>query len=388
MTAGGRREGRGPRPDAAAPASIEVQLHPAGSRGRVRYFRLTRAHLTFWSVLGLLYLFLLAAAAGLAPGVISGWFGSEEYRGLAGERARQGERLLALVGRLEQLRSSSEELSMRVRMVSAAYEIPAAAAAGRASGDQPPAAAAVPDEQPAAPVPESIYDGAMRQGDRLQARIAGQLGAVASGLAAVRGFEASHPDQVRDTPAACPLRGDRYVLSNPFGRQRGAFSPEIGFHAGIDLAAPRGTPIVAPAAGTVVFAGVYPLGRSPAWWRYGNLVAVAHGDRYLTLFGHCGELKVAAGQAVRRGEVLATVGSSGWSLSPHLHYEVRRRGAGAGGGGALVPVNPLIYILDRRWPDEERLLARAMEPARGYEPLPPDLDRQQAPARRRGVRAE
>jgi murein DD-endopeptidase MepM/ murein hydrolase activator NlpD len=382
MTAGGMREGHGPRPDSAAPASIEVQLHPAGSRGRVRYFRLTRAHLTFWSVLGLLYLFLLAAAAGMAPGVVSGWFGSEEYRGLASERAHQGERLLELVGRLEQLRSSSEELSMRVRMVSAAYEIPAGAAAAAPV----PAAAAVGGEQPDAAVPESIYDGAMRQGDRLKARIAGQLGAVEAGLTAVHGFEASHPDQVRDTPAACPLRGDRYVLSNPFGRQRGAFTPEIGFHAGIDLAAPRGTPIVAPAAGTVVFAGVYPLARSPVWWRYGNLVAVAHGDRYVTIYGHCGELKVAAGQVVRRGEVLASVGSSGWSLSPHLHYEVRRRGRGAGGAGALVPVNPLIYILDRRWPEEERLLARATEPARGYEPLPPELDLQQAPPRRRGFK--
>jgi murein DD-endopeptidase MepM/ murein hydrolase activator NlpD len=361
-----------PQPDGAAPASVEVQVHPAGSRGRVRYFRLTRTHITFWSVLGLLYLFLLAAAAGMAPAVVSGWFGSEEYRVLAGERARQGERLLALVGRLEQLWARSEELTMRVRMASAAYGIPAAAAAALPEAAAGARAAAAVGRQDAA-APESIYDGAMRQGDRLQARIAGQLGAVEAGLAAVRGFEALHPDQVRDTPAACPLRGDRYVLSNPFGRQRGAFSPEGEFHAGIDLAAPRGTPVLAPAAGTVVFAGVSPLARSPAWWRYGNLVAVAHGDRYLTLYGHCGEIKVRAGQAVRRGEVLASVGSSGFSLSPHLHYEVRRR-VGGGAGGALVPVNPLIYILDRRWPDEERLLARALEPAQGYEPLPPGLE--------------
>ncbi|MBV8199335.1 MAG: M23 family metallopeptidase [Acidobacteria bacterium] len=350
--------------------SIEVQLHPAASRGRVRYFRLTRTHLTFWSSLGLLYLLLLAAAAGLAPGVVAGWFGSEEYRGLAGERARQGERLLALVSRLEQLRAASEELSMRVRMVAAAYEVPvtAAAAAAPAAAGAPAGAAA---DRRAAAAPESIYDDAMRRGDRLRARIAGQLGAAEAALAAVGGFEASHPDLVRDMPAACPLRGDRYVLSNPFGRRRGAWNPEPGFHAGIDLAAPRGTPIVAPAAGTVVFAGVYPLARGPAWWRYGNLVAVAHGERYLTLYGHCGEIKVGAGQAVRRGEVLAGVGSSGWSMSPHLHYEVRRRRAG---GGEAVPVNPLIYILDRRWPDEERLLAQPLAPARDYEPLPPGLD--------------
>ncbi len=128
----------------------------------------------------------------------------------------------------------------------------------------------------------------------------------------------------------------------------------------------------------VTFAGQVPLARSPAWWRYGNLVAVAHGDRYLTLYGHCDGLKVAAGQPVRRGEPLAAVGSSGWSLSPHLHYEIRRRAP----GGNLAPVNPLIYILDHRWPDEERLLARAPDPAATYEPLPPGLDHPPAAGRR------
>ncbi|HEY6323716.1 MAG TPA: M23 family metallopeptidase [Thermoanaerobaculia bacterium] len=353
-------------PAAAAAASFEVQVHPAGSAGQVRYFRLTRRHLTGWSLLGLAYLLLLAGALGLAPGVIAGWVGSEEYRGLTAERTRQGERLLALVGRLEQLRGRSEELLRRVRMVSAAYDLPPATA--RAAGDEPSRVA------PA----ESIYDSAVRQGERSRDLVRGQLGAVEAGVAAVRAFEAGHPDQVRATPAVCPLRGDRYVLSVPYGRQRGAFAPGLGFHAGIDLAAPRGTPILAPADGVVTFAGQVPLARSPAWWRYGNLVAVAHGDRYLTLYGHCDELKVAAGQTVRRGDPLAAVGSSGWSLSPHLHYEIRRRGA----SGALSPVNPLIYILDHRWPDEERLLARAPDPAATYEPLPPGLDHPPAAGRR------
>jgi len=353
-------------PAAAADTAIEVQVHPAGSAGRVRYFRLTRRHLTFWALLGFAYVLLLAAALGLAPGVIAGWLGSEEYRGLTAERARQGERLLALVGHLEQLRGSSEDLLLRVRMVSAAYDLPPAAGGAARDEAAPPAPA------------ESIYDGAVRQGERSRARIRGQLGAVEAGVAALRAFETVHPDLVRDTPAACPLRGDRHVLSAPYGRQRGAFAPGPGFHAGVDLAAPRGTPILAPADGTVTFAGRVPLARSPAWWRYGNLVAVAHGDRYLTLYGHCDDLKVAAGQTVHRGELLAVVGSSGWSLSPHLHYEIRRRGD----SGALAPVNPLIYILDRRWPEEERLLARAQDPPATYEPLPPGLDRPSGPGRR------
>jgi murein DD-endopeptidase MepM/ murein hydrolase activator NlpD len=352
------------RPPAAAAASFEVQVHPAGSAGRVRYFRLTRRHVILWSLLGLAYLLLLAGALGLVPGAIAGWVGSEEYRGLTAERAREGERLLALVGRLEQLRGRSEELLLRVRMASAAYDLPPAA--------EGPAA----DEATHGTAAESIYDSAVRQGERSRARIRSQLDAVGSGLAAVGAFETGHPDQVRATPAACPLRGDRYVLSAPFGRQRGTFSPGLGFHAGIDLAAPRGTPVLAPADGVVTFAGQVPLSRSPAWWRYGNLVAVAHGDRYLTLYGHCGDLKVTAGQQVRRGDPLAAVGSSGWSVSPHLHYEIRRRTP----AGTLSPVNPLIYILDHRWPDEDRLLAR--DPGTTYEPLPPGLDHPPAAGRR------
>jgi len=353
------------RPPATAAASLEVQVHPAGSAGKVRYFRLTRRHVTCWSLLGLAYLLLLAGALGLAPGVIAGWVGSDEYRGLTAERSRQGERLLALVGRLEQLRGRSEELLLRVRMVSAAYDLP------------PATESAAGDEASRVAPAESIYDSAVRQGERLRARIRGQLGAVEAGVVVVRAFEAGHPDEVLATPAACPLRGDRYVLSAPYGRQRGAFAPGLGFHAGIDLAAPRGTPILAPADGVVTFAGRVPLARSPAWWRYGGLVAVAHGDRYLTLYGHCDALKVAAGQPVRRGDPLATVGSSGWSLGPHLHYEIRRRAP----AGDLAPVDPLIYILDHHWPDQERLLARASDPGATYEPLPPGLDRPPVSAR-------
>jgi murein DD-endopeptidase MepM/ murein hydrolase activator NlpD len=361
-----------------SPDSFEIQLLPAGSRGRVRHFRLTRAHLIFGSVLGLLYLLLLAAAAGMAPGVVSGLFGGEEYRALAAVRARQGERLLALVRRLEQLRARSEQLRVEVSKVGAAYETSAAPAALPAPPAQPdPPETSVEGSEATAPAAASIYDGAMRQGERLRARIRGQLAGIEAELAQVREFEGAHPELVRELPAACPLRGDSYVLTNPFGREQSAFTRGLGFHGGIDLAAPRGTPIRAPADGVVVFAGVYPMARSPAWWRFGQLVAVAHGERYLTVYGHCAELKVAARQAVRRGEVLATVGSSGWSLSPHLHYEVRRRNA----GGVLVPVNPLTYVLDRRWPDEERLLARtrALATPRDYEPLPPGLDPRQPP---------
>ena len=134
------------------------------------------------------------------------------------------------------------------------------------------------------------------------------------------------------------------------------------------MAAPSGTPITAPADGVVVFAGRYPLRQSVSWWRYGNMVALRNGDRFITLFGHCDEINVRSGQKVKQGDIIATVGNTGWSTSPHLHYEIRRRSE----DGDYEPVDPRIYILDHQWRDEEQLLVRArMAPdARNFEPLP------------------
>jgi murein DD-endopeptidase MepM/ murein hydrolase activator NlpD len=364
------------------PARCEIQFHSGSRRGGVYYLRLGRAYLTVLSVAVLLFLFLVAFAAGMAPGVVGAVLGGEEYRALAAERGSQGERLHAMEERLEEMRSRSEALLLAVRKVARAYDLPGG---GERTGERAPAAP--PDRPAAVEAPAgAIYGVTVAQGERLRQRIEAQIGALETMLAAVRSFEAAHPEVVRETPAACPLRGDRYVLSNPFGRQRSAFTRAFAFHGGIDLAAPTGTPIRAPADGVVVFAGTYPLGRSPVWWRYGSLVAVAHGERYLTLYGHCGEIVTAVGRQVRRGDELATVGTSGWSLSPHLHYEVRKLAA----NGEMVPVDPLLYILDRRWPGEERLLSQAPAAPRAgdYEPLPPGLGRPGAGAatrRRRGA---
>ncbi len=158
------------------------------------------------------------------------------------------------------------------------------------------------------------------------------------------------------------------MLTSPFGTRRSPFTKNLDSHPGIDLAATPGTPILAPADGLVVFAGRYPLRYSVSWWRYGNLVGLRNGDRFITLFGHCDEIKVRTGQKVRQGEVVATVGNTGWSTSPHLHYEVRKKEE----GDDFRPVDPRIYILDHRWRDEERLLVRARRAPdlRDFEPLP------------------
>lgn len=91
-----------------------------------------------------------------------------------------------------------------------------------------------------------------------------------------------------------------------------------GTHTGLDIAASRGTPIKAAAAGTVTYSGTK--------GSYGNLVIITHADGTQTYYAHCNTLNVTAGQKVSQGQLIATVGSTGNSTGPHLHLEIRVNG--------------------------------------------------------------
>ena len=121
-------------------------------------------------------------------------------------------------------------------------------------------------------------------------------------------------------PFALPLR-DPYRLTSDFGTRWGRL------HGGIDMAAPTGTPIYAPADGVVTFAG----------WSsgYGRLVKIQHEFGIETRYAHQNVIRVEVGQRVSRGDRIGDIGSSGRSTGPHLHYEIRVGGE---------PENPMIYI--------------------------------------------
>lgn len=137
---------------------------------------------------------------------------------------------------------------------------------------------------------------------------------------------AAHRDLLLSTPSILPAAG---IFRSGFSRAR--LHPILDRtmpHEGIDVAAPRGTPIMAAARGRVTYAG----------WRsgYGQTVEIDHGYGYETLYGHADKVLVRVGQVVERGDVVAQVGSTGLATSPHLHYEVRVAGR---------PVNPMNYII-------------------------------------------
>ncbi len=357
-----RREGGAVGPASDPRPFLEVQYHPHNIRQGVRYLFLTRRQVG-GIVLGLAaYLAFLGFSLTIAPTVIGNYLAIEENKELVRQRTREGERLKAMVHQLAELEKRSDDVRLEMSKIYLAYGFSDDGSLGKGGYPHTPAE-----------VPQSIYAATIRRGNGLHARISEQLGVLDAFLEEVRSFEEANREQVETTPSISPLRGENFVLTSPFGTRTSPFTKEIDFHAGIDLAAAVGTPIHAPASGVVAFAGRYPLRRSVGWWRYGNLVALRNGDRFITLFGHCDEIKVRSGQKVRQGDVIATVGNTGWSTNPHLHYEVRRYEPDRD----FVPIDPRIYILDHRWRDEEKLLIRARQSpdSRGFEPLPRVLKR-------------
>ena len=127
-------------------------------------------------------------------------------------------------------------------------------------------------------------------------------------------------------PSIWPVRG--WVTSG-FGRRHDPFTGRTRMHDGIDIVAPYGTPIVAPAGGKVVHSG----------WKYnwGRVVEIDHGNGIRTFYAHCRSTLVNKGDSVKRGDRIARLGSTGRSTGAHLHYGVKRKG---------VWVNPRNYILD------------------------------------------
>lgn len=336
---------------------FEIQYHPGDIRKKVRYFFLTRRQARRWVLGGVAYILFLIGTLAMVPRLVGNLWQRHQYEALVAERLDLGGRLDGKLERLAALEEESQQVGLQMAKIYLAYGF---------RYDELEGQGGYPFQT--AEVPVSIFSSKIRRGNGLQTRIGEQLAVLDVFLKEVQSFEEAHLGQIDTTPSVSPLRGESFVLTSPFGRRRNPFTKGIQNHAGIDLAAPVGTPIYATADGVVTFAAWYSLKRSAAWWRYGKLVAINNGDRFITIFGHCDEVKVKRGQRVKQGDLIAMVGNTGWSTSPHLHYEVRRRDE----SGEYQPVDPRIYILDHRWRDEERLLvqARNAPDAIDFEPLP------------------
>jgi murein DD-endopeptidase MepM/ murein hydrolase activator NlpD len=128
------------------------------------------------------------------------------------------------------------------------------------------------------------------------------------------------------TPSIWPTRG--WVTSD-FGTRLDPYSAERKMHQGLDIATPHGQPVYSPSDGTVVF--------TRTEGGYGKVLVVDHGYGVKTRYGHLSEIHVRLGDRIKRGDKVASVGNTGRSTGPHLHYEVRVNG---------IPENPRKFILE------------------------------------------
>ena len=271
---------------------------------------------------------------------------------LAGLRAKAEQdqsELAGLSASLEQLETKLERLSEFERKVRVIADLPAALPDTHVPAEVGAHAKALPGEGgqggeeeedvpgapvSAAPTPEPA---AARDGlglDRaVLLRIRSRAAALDTSIEARGGAFEQLVEKLRDvrdrlaaTPSIWPADG---FVTSGFGWRLSPFTGRRHFHAGLDIAADTGTDIVAAARGRVAFAG--PKGA------FGQVVILDHGFGVRTLYGHTSAIHVKAGQAVERGQRIASVGNTGRSTGPHLHYTVQLKGRS---------VNPADYVLD------------------------------------------
>jgi murein DD-endopeptidase MepM/ murein hydrolase activator NlpD len=147
------------------------------------------------------------------------------------------------------------------------------------------------------------------------------------------------------TPAIQPVSNkDLNRIASGFGHRIDPIYKTVKMHAGLDFAAPQGTPIYATADGVIKTAGNTGNG-------YGNHVVINHGYGYETLYGHMVRVKASAGQAIKRGEIIGWVGSTGKSTGPHCHYEVHKNNQ---------KIDPVYFFYNDLTPDQfDHLLKQA-----------------------------
>ncbi|MCX8146248.1 MAG: M23 family metallopeptidase [Azovibrio sp.] len=192
---------------------------------------------------------------------------------------------------------------------------------GVPSGKKGSAAALEPQGGPFVPAP--LSEAALREEIE---RLAAQIEEKSQSLAAVENRLRENMVRREFLPTTLPVAGGAR-LGSPFGPRLDPFGRGRASHEGLDFVAPYGTPVLAAAGGVVVNAAYHP--------EFGNLVEVNHGGELITRYAHLATMDVEVGQAVRRGQRLGSLGNTGRSTGPHLHFEVKENG---------VPLDPALFL--------------------------------------------
>jgi murein DD-endopeptidase MepM/ murein hydrolase activator NlpD len=336
---------------------IEIQIVPSDIRRNVRYVFLDRRRVMTAILVLTVVLAAIIGSMAAAPTVIRKVYKDNYVKSMRVESDIQRERLRENVVQMTSLERSLEDHRVRVEKLITIYGLEHNLGQGGFS------------------FPLKRNDaGDLQLGDaqHREAALRHAMLRLQQQLDLLGQYEAANATMVRHTPSILPLPSDQFVLTSPFGMRISPFTRASDFHKGLDLSAPIGTPVYAAADGVVSFAGQYPLRESVNWWRFGNVVVVNHLGHFVTIYGHCDTIKVHRGQELRQGQVIATVGNTGWSTNSHLHYEVR---SDLEQPGNYIAIDPRIYILNYQWTNEANLLVRSRtsKEYKDFDPLPPSF---------------
>ncbi|HON18923.1 MAG TPA: M23 family metallopeptidase [Salinivirgaceae bacterium] len=223
----------------------------------------------------------------------------------------------------------------------------------------------------AEPIPEEMYHGGLGGVNRYKHlesmpnsalvietakridELMNQYYVLSKSLDAVAELAAYKKDFLESIPSISPLSDKNLTrFASGFGYRLHPIYKTRRMHTGIDLTAPEGTPAYATGKGKVIFAGNSTEG-------YGKVVIIDHGYDYSTVYAHLAEIKVKKDQKIQRGDIVGLVGSTGRSIAPHLHYEVRYMDK---------PVNPVNYYFNDVSPEEyERIVELSSRPTQSLD---------------------
>jgi murein DD-endopeptidase MepM/ murein hydrolase activator NlpD len=293
-----------------------VMVVPHGSDSPRSYSiseRAVRAALYVGAMLGLMAAIGLGTAIATTGRFISGAVRPTEANAMSSHPRDMSE----VAKRVASLRDTLEVIRKREAQIRLLAGLPATDSAARILASAQDSVA----DSAARALPPADVETLIQRADQLSAR-----------FAAVTDSLEHNAQRFASVPSIMPTPG---WLTSQFSRSRNHPLLHISRpHEGIDVAAPMGAPIIAPASG-VVMRVAYENG-------YGNTLEIDHGNGIITRYAHCSRIDVKGGQRVTRGQTIAAVGSTGLATGPHLHYEIHINGK---------VVNPLTYVLSDAIPD-------------------------------------
>lgn len=170
-------------------------------------------------------------------------------------------------------------------------------------------------------LPETIVNQNPSNSNVLYERLVNKLNYVSDfgQMTQLEDFLVMQPDILDSIPSSVPLFRESFVLSSPYGERHHPIHHVSKKHFGVDLAANLGTPIYSTAAGIVTHIGDDPKG-------HGIYVTISHAHGFSTLYGHMDTVAVTLGEQIPPHEYIGTVGRTGLTTGPHLHYETIKNG--------------------------------------------------------------